>query len=170
MHALAIALALVVSAPTAAPAPGPGKITIDVMDADIVNVLRLFADVSGKNFVVDDDVKGKVTMKLKNVPWEQALKVVCQSKDLGMKKNGNIVRVAPQAELDAEELRRLDGYTAYAEKGPLVTRMILVNNARASELLPHVKSLLSKRGTASVDERTNTIIVRDVRSSAALSY
>jgi type IV pilus assembly protein PilQ len=133
-----------------------------------VNVLRLFADVSGKNFVVDDEVKGKVTLKLKNVPWEQALRVVCASKDLGVAHDGNIVRIAPQSELDAEEQARLDRGVAWVDKGPLVTRTIIVNNARASELLPHVQALLSKRGSASVDERTNVIIVRDVASSAAL--
>jgi type IV pilus assembly protein PilQ len=143
------------------------KITIDVMDADIVNVLRLFADVSGKNFVIDDDVKGKVTLKLKNVPWDQALHVVLQTKDLGMSTSGSIVRVAPQAQLDAEEQARLDRYAARSDKGPLVTRIIVVNNARAEELLPHVQLLLTKRGTATADPRTNTIIVHDVASSPA---
>lgn len=147
----------------------PKNITIDVMDADVVNVLRLFADVSGKNFVIDDEVKGKVTLKLKNVPWDRALRVVLQTKDLGMKSEGNIVRIAPQAELDAEEQARLDGYAARQDKGPLVTRIIVVNNARAEELLPHVQKLLSKRGTASADPRTNTIVVRDVAGSGAFS-
>ncbi len=169
MHTLALAVVIALASPSVAPTAPLKKITIDVMDADVVNVLRLFADVSGKNFVVDDEVKGKVTLKLKNVAWEQALRVVCASKDLGMVTTGNIVRIAPQAELDAEEQARLDGYVARSEKGPLVTRMIIVNNARASELLPHVQTLLSKRGSATVDDRTNVIIVRDVASSPALT-
>ena len=162
MHALVVVALLAV-------APPAKKITIDVVDADVVNVLRLFADVSGKNFVVDDEVKGKVTLKLKNVPWDQALRVVLDTKDLGMTRDGDIVRIAPKAELDAEEQARLDAWAARQDRGPLVTRIIVVNHARAAELLPHVQALLSKRGTATFDPRTNTIIVRDVASSRALS-
>jgi type IV pilus assembly protein PilQ len=138
------------------------KITIDVQDADIHNVIRLFADVSGKNIVVADDVKGKVTIKLKNVPWDQALSVVLATKSLGYVETANIIRVAPQATLDAEQGARLLRANDCLEKGNLTTRMIPVSYARASDMLPVIKETLTKRGTAVVDERTNTIIVRDV--------
>lgn len=171
MRLLSVVLAALLALPAAAQAGKAPvkKITIDVVDADIVNVLRLFADVSGKNFVVDEEVKGRVTIKLKNVPWDQALSVVLATKDLGMVRDGDIIRVAPRAELDSEEQARLDAYAARGDRGPLTTRIIVVNHARAEELLPHVHALLTKRGSATVDVRTNTIIVRDVAGSPALA-
>jgi type IV pilus assembly protein PilQ len=168
----------VLAEPAAPPAPSARpktaarevkNITIDVKDADIHNVLRLFADVSDKNFVVGDDVKGTVTLKLKSVPWPDALQVVLQSKALGQVEDGNIIRIRPQAVLDNEEQRALDLAALEREKGPLVTRMLPVNYARAEEMAAVVRPLLTARGTCTVDERTNTIIVRDVKGSKALS-
>jgi type IV pilus assembly protein PilQ len=167
---LVAALALAAPAAQAAPPKASKRVTIDVQDAELGNVFRLIADVSGENLVYGEDVKGKITLKLKNVPWEQVLEVVCQTKGLGYERKGNIVRIVPQAILDAEAHARLDRAEQQRLKGPLTTRIIPVNYGRARELLEHIKPLLTPRGTATVDERTNTIIVRDVRGSGALRF
>ena len=162
MKALALALLVALAAP-------PKKITIDMVDAEIGHVLRLLADVSGKNLVYGEDVKGKITLKLKNVPWDQALLVVLQTRELGMEEDGNVIRVAPRAVLDAEEQRRLDAAAERDLKGPLVTRVLPVNYASAKDMAALIKPLLSPRGTVTFDERTNVVIVKDVRGSGALS-
>lgn len=157
--------------PTAAaarPVAVEKTITIDVMDADIINIIRLIADVSGKNVVVADDVKGKITVKLKDVGWRTALKVILKSSGSGVVEEDNILWVAPQARIDADELHALDLAAERELKGPLFTRIIQVNNANAKELAVVIKGMLSPRGTLVVDERTNTIIVRDIRGSLAL--
>ncbi|MCC7073490.1 MAG: secretin and TonB N-terminal domain-containing protein [Deltaproteobacteria bacterium] len=173
MRLLLIAAVLVLAwakpADACAPRCTGKKITVDLQHAEIGNVLRLLADVSGHNFVYGDEVKGKVTLKLREVPWDQALDVVLKTKGLGMKKDGNVIRVAALDVLRAEEMAALDLAAQRELKGPLTTRVIPVNYAPAKELAAHLKLLLSPRGTVSVDERTNTIIVRDVRGSPALS-
>jgi len=162
-------LSLVAAPAVAAPPVEPeNKITIDVMDADVINIIRLIADVSGKNVVVADDVKGKITVKLRNVGWRTALKVILKSSGSGVVEEDNILWVAPQARIDADELHALDLAAERELKGPLFTRIVQVNNANAKELAVVVKGLLSPRGTLVVDERTNTIIVRDIKGSPAL--
>lgn len=141
------------------------KVTIDIQDADIVNVVRLIGDVSGKNVVVGEEVKGKVTVKLKNVPWDQALDVVLKTKDLGQETKGGIIRVVPQAKLDAEREARLKLQEEREKKLPTTVRLIPVNYAVAKELTPQVKELLSARGKVTQDERTNVIIVEDIRDN-----
>ncbi len=138
------------------------SITIDVIDADIRNVLRLFSDVGGMNFVIDDDVKGSVTIKLRNVEWDRALRVILKTKGLGMERDGNIARIAPQAQLDAERSRQLDRYAACIANAKAHTRVIAVNYADAKTMAKLVEATLTERGTVTVDERTNTLIVRDV--------
>ena len=154
----------------AAQAAPPKKITIDMQDAEIGNVLRLIADVSGKNLVYGEEVTGKITLKLKNVPWTQALQVVLQSKGLGSETQGNVIRIAPQDTLDKEQLQALERGAQFELKGPLTTRVIPISYARAKDLAAHVKTMLSPRGSVSVDERTNTLIIRDVRGSSALRF
>ncbi|MDP2340029.1 MAG: type IV pilus secretin PilQ [Deltaproteobacteria bacterium] len=141
------------------------KVTVDIQDADIVNVIRLIGDVSGKNVVVGEEVKGKVTVKLKNVPWDQALDVVLKTKDLGQETKGGIIRVVPQAKLDAEREARLKLQDEREKKLPTTVRLIPVNYAVASELTPQVKELLSARGKVTQDARTNVIIVEDIRDN-----
>jgi type IV pilus assembly protein PilQ len=120
--------------------------------------------------VYGEEVKGKVTLKLREVPWDQALEVILKTKGLGMKQSGNVIRVATLEALHQEELDALNLNEQRMLKGPLTTRVIPVNYARAQEMAAHLKLLLSPRGSVSVDERTNTLIVRDVKGSAALSY
>jgi type IV pilus assembly protein PilQ len=141
------------------------KVTIDMQDAEIVNVIRLIGDFSGKNVVVGEDVKGKVTVKLKNVPWDQALDVVLKTKDLGQETRGGVIRIVPQAKLDLEREARLKLQEQRDEKLPTTVRLIPVNYAVATELVPQVKELLSKRGKVTSDTRTNVIIVEDIRDN-----
>ena len=141
------------------------KITIDLQDADIVNVIRLIGDVSGKNVVVAEDVKGKVTLKLKNVPWDQALDVILKTKDLGQETRGGIIRVVLQSKLDAERQSRLALQEEREKKAPTTVRLIPVNYAVAKELQPQVKEILSARGKVAHDERTNVLIVEDIRDN-----
>jgi type II secretory pathway component HofQ len=142
---------------------GPVKrISLDVQNADIHALLRLFAAVSHRNFVVGEEVQGKVTLTLRNVRWEDALDAVLASRGLGMEKRGEIIRVAPLARLDEEAQVRARIRQARQDEAPLVTHFIPVNYARADQLAIQVKSMLSPRGRVAVDERTNTLIVTDV--------
>lgn len=163
-------LALVFAAAVAAVAPAENhnKITIDVMNADVVNVIRLIGDVGGINIVVSDDVKGKVTIKLKNVEWRAALGVILKANGAAAVEEDNVMWIAPDARVAALEQAELDRAAERELKGPLYTRVIQVNNAVAKDLVELVKAMLSPRGTVAFDERTNVLIVRDVQGSLAL--
>jgi type IV pilus assembly protein PilQ len=163
-RAVFLALALATT-PTLAASPKEAKrISLDVTRANIHDVLRLLADVGRMNLVVADEVQGSVTLKLRNVPWTEALDVVLSSRGLGMEKRGNILRVAPLKTLreEAEVLARIK--KAKEESAPLRTFFIPVNYANATDMAQHVKALLSPRGSVSVDTRTNTLIVTDVEA------
>jgi type II secretory pathway component HofQ len=148
--------------------PQRKRITLDLQQADIHNVIRLIADVSGMNIVVGDEVKGTVTIKLKNVPWDEALRIILKTKQLGMVWEGdNLIRVALQADLDEERRRALEQADDCVKQGALKTKLVSVSYARASEMMPLIKATLTERGTVAVDERTNTIIIRDVACSPA---
>lgn len=138
------------------------RIDLDLKDADIHNILRLLADVGRVNIVTADDVGGNVTIRMKNVPWDQALDVVLQAKGLGMVRSGNLIRVAPLGTLQKERELRLAAAKQEYELTPLETRLIPVSYAQADELLPRAKDLLSPRGSLAVDERTNVLIARDI--------
>ncbi len=165
-HARAVFLALALAAtPAVAKPPKEAKrISLDVTRAQVHDLLRLLADVGRLNLVVSEEVQGTVTLKLRNVPWTEALDVVLASRGLGMERRGNILRVAPLKTLqeEAEALARLK--QAREQTAPLRTWLIPVNYAQASDLLPHVKGVLSPRGSVSVDARTNTLIVTDVEA------
>ncbi len=138
------------------------RIDLDLKDADIHNILRLLADVGRVNIVTADDVSGNVTIRMKNVPWDQALDVVLQAKGLGMVRSGNLIRVAPLATLQKERELRLAAAKQEYELTPLETRLIPVSYAQADELQARAKDLLSPRGSIAVDERTNVLIARDI--------
>ncbi len=138
------------------------RISLDFKDADIHNVLRLLAEVSNLNIIASSDVKGKVTVRMVNVPWDQALDVILQTLGLGYVRIGNVIRVAPRKELEQEEKERLEALKSKRELEPLYVKIIPVNYGKASEIAKQVKPLLSKRGSVSVDERTNVIIVKDI--------
>jgi type IV pilus assembly protein PilQ len=138
------------------------RIDLDLKDADIHNILRLLADVGRVNIVTADDVQGNITIRMRNVPWDQALDVVLQAKGLGMVRSGNLIRVAPLSQLQKERELRLAAAKQEYELTPLETRLIPVSYAQAEELQARAKDLLSPRGSLAVDDRTNTMIVRDV--------
>ena len=138
------------------------RIDLDLKDADIHNILRLLADVGRVNIVTADDVTGNVTIRMRNVPWDQALDVVLQAKGLGMVRSGNLIRVAPLATLQKERELRIAAARQEFELTPLETRLIPVSYAQADELQARAKDLLSPRGSIAVDERTNVLIARDI--------
>ena len=137
------------------------KISLDFRDADIRNILRLIAEVAELNIVVGGDVKGRVTIRLVEVPWDQALEVILQSQSLGMVRMGNVVLIEPLEKIRKEEEARLASKRATEKTQDLRTEMIRLNYAIARDMVPVVKGFLSERGTVSVDERTNTLIIRD---------
>jgi type II secretory pathway component HofQ len=165
--AASVALLCVVAAPAfAAETPlsrhANQRMDLDFVRADVHNVLRLLADAGEVNLVVSGDVHASITVRLRNVRWADALDAVLNLAGLAVEQRGNVLRVAPLAQLQSEaesrarlaHLRELDR--------PLVTRIVPVDYARASELVPQVKALLSERGTVTADDRTNTLIIRDV--------
>jgi type IV pilus assembly protein PilQ len=141
------------------------KITIDLKDADILNVLRLIAEVSKLNIIASDEVKGAVTIKLRNVPWDQALEIILKVKGLGQERQGNIIRVVPQRVLQLEKELRDAELQRRLISEPTIVKLLPVNYASAAEMLPQVQALLSQRGKAAVDKRTNVIIVEDIREN-----
>lgn len=143
------------------------RIDLDLKDADIHNVLRLIGDVSRRNIVVADDVSGTVTIRLRNVPWDQALAVILQSKKLGMVEQGNLLRIAPLDVLQKEREQEIERRKMEVELAPIETRLIPISYASAADLEQRLQPLLSDRGSISIDSRTNTLIARDV--SAALN-
>jgi type IV pilus assembly protein PilQ len=142
------------------------RLTLNFQDIDVRPLLQLLADTSGQNIVVSDSVKGRVTLRLQNVPWDQALDIVLRTKGLDMRRKDNVILVAPQAELAAHEKAELEAQKDLQELAPLRTEFLTVNYAKASEIARLVKSaagssLLSERGNVTVDERTNTLLVQD---------
>jgi type IV pilus assembly protein PilQ len=146
----------------------PGKIyhgnliSLDFKDADIQNILRLIAEVSGLNVVAAEDVQGKVTVRLVNVPWDQALDVVLATRELGYVRTGNIIRVAPAERLKSEEAQYLADRRSKEKLEDLVVKLQPVNYAKAGDVQTQVESLLSDRGSVNVDVRTNTLIIKDI--------
>jgi len=139
------------------------KFSIDSRGADLLNVLRLISEVSGENIVAGDDVGGKITLRLRNVPWEQALDVALKTKGFGRVRQGNIIRVAPLEKLQKEKEAELARIKTEEQVQPTFVRIISVNYAKATAIADQVKQLLTKdRGKLSVDERTNSIIVEDL--------
>lgn len=137
------------------------RIDLDFHNADIHNILRLLSEVGGVNIVTSDEVTGSVTIRMQNVPWDQALDVILQAKGLGMVRRGNLIRVAPLATLEKERELAIARQKQDVDLAPLETRLIPVSYATAAGLSPRVQELLTGRGSVSVDERTNVLIVRD---------
>jgi type IV pilus assembly protein PilQ len=147
---------------TGVPGMGKKRLSIDLRDADIQNVLRLISKEGGVNIIAGDDVKGTVTMRLQGVQLDQVFLTMLQSKSLGYEVRGNVIRVAPQDTLLKEEAARAEARAASQRLRPLEVFLLPVNYATADELVPQVQGLLSKRGTVSVDARTNMLIIKDL--------
>jgi len=138
------------------------RIDLDLKDADIHNVLRLLADVGHVNIVTADNVTGTVTIRMRNVPWDQALDVIMQAKALGVVRQANMLRVAPLTELEKEREMTIARLKQETQLAPVETRLIPVSYASATDISHRAKDLLSERGSIAVDDRTNVMIVRDV--------
>jgi type IV pilus assembly protein PilQ len=157
-------LSLAVPFPAAASVPADeARISVDLKDADIVDIVRLFAEIGGFQVVVDPGVSCKLTLKLNEVRWVSALDVALKSCGLGQDTENEIVRVAPVARLAAEHAaqRKLDEERSLS--GPLQMRTYRLSYARAADMAPIIKKFLSPRGEVIYDARTNTLIVMDVR-------
>jgi type IV pilus assembly protein PilQ len=141
------------------------KINLDFKDVDILDVLRLLADISKLNIIAGDDVKGTVTVRLVDIPWDEALDVILKSKSLGKERFGNIIRVAHMRTLQREQEAELAKRKAEQQLEPIKVRLIAVNYAMANSLVPQIKELLSERGTVGVDERTNVLIIKDIEEN-----
>ncbi|MDP8224696.1 MAG: type IV pilus secretin PilQ [Candidatus Lernaella stagnicola] len=141
------------------------KISMDFQDADIKSILRIISDVSGLNIVAGDDVQGKITIKLNNVPWDQALDIILRTKKLAIEREGNIIRVAPTQTLTTERQQELARQQISIQLEPLAMALIPVSYADANDLVPQIRSILSNRGVANVDERTNIIVIQDIERS-----
>ncbi len=142
------------------------RLTLNFQDIETRAVLQLLAETSGRNIVVSDTVQGNVTLRLRNVPWDQALDIVMTTKGLDMRENGNVIIVAPAEEIAARETADLEAQQAISELEPLYSEFLQVNYAKAADLADLIdaeetNSLLSERGSIAVDERTNTLLVQD---------
>ena len=144
------------------------RLSLNFQDIEVRSVLQLIADFTGINVVVSDTVRGSLTLRLKNVPWDQALDIILKTKGLAMRQTGNVMLVAPSEEIAAREKLELESLKQIEELEPLYSEFIQVNYAKASDLASLLKSaettLLSDRGMVTTDERTNTLLVQDTAS------
>jgi len=136
-------------------------VSFDFKDADVRDVLKILADISGFNFIVSKDVKGTVTLKLSNVPWDLALDIVLEDAILGAVVEGNVIKVAPLKTIQAKQTAIRAAARSKEQLEPLITRQIFINYATADELTPLADPLLSQRGDIKVDTRTNSLLVTD---------
>ncbi|HET9446073.1 MAG TPA: type IV pilus secretin PilQ [Steroidobacteraceae bacterium] len=142
------------------------RLTLNFQDIETRAVLQLLADTSGQNMVISDTVGGNVTLRLQNVPWDQALDIVMRTKGLDMRREGNVMFVAPAQEIAAREKELLTARAQVQQLAPLRTEYLQINYAKASDLAALIKSgqgssLLSERGSVAIDERTNTLLLQD---------
>ena len=153
------------------------RLSLNFQDIPVRAVLQLIADFTGLNVVVSDSVDGNLTLRLKNVPWDQALDIILKAKGLSKRESGNVMLVAPSEEIAAQEKIDLEAAQAVTELAPLRSAFFSINFAKVKELEPlftggagggegeeggsSTASLLSPRGSVIIDERTNTLIVKD---------
>jgi len=142
------------------------RLTLNFQDIETRAVLQLLAETSGRNIVVSDTVQGNVTLRLRNVPWDQALDIVMTTKGLDMRENGSVIIVAPAEEIAARETADLEARAALNELEPMYSEFLQVNYAKASSLSDLISgsggnSMLSDRGSVGIDDRTNTLLIQD---------
>ena len=149
------------------------RLTLNFQDIDVRSVLQLLADTSGQNIVVSDSVSGNLTLRLQNVPWDQALDIVLRTKGLDKRRQDNVIIIGPTEELATREKAELAAHKEVQELSPTHTEFMQVNYAKVSDLAKLIKttnakdSMLSPRGSLSVDERTNTLLVQDTAEKLA---
>jgi type IV pilus assembly protein PilQ len=142
------------------------RLSLNFQDIEVRAVLQLLADFTGLNLVASDTVRGNITLRLKNVPWDQALDIILKTKGLSMRQTGNVIMVAPTQEIAAQEKLELESRQQIEELAPLRSEFIQVNYAKAADFAALLKSqennlLTPERGSVTVDERTNTLLVQD---------
>jgi type IV pilus assembly protein PilQ len=149
------------------------RLTLNFQDIDVRSVLQLLADTSGQNIVVSDSVSGNLTLRLQNVPWDQALDIVLRTKGLDKRRQDNVIIIGPTEELATREKAELAAHKEVQELSPTHTEFMQVNYAKVVDLAKLIKStnakesMLSPRGSLSVDERTNTLLVQDTSDKLA---
>jgi type IV pilus assembly protein PilQ len=154
------------------------RLTLNFQDIDVRSVLQLLADTSGQNIVVSDSVNGNLTLRLQNVPWDQALDIVLRTKGLDKRRQDNVIIIGPTEELASREKAELAAHKEVQELAPVRTEFMQVNYAKVSDLAKLIRptgggaasgknSMLSQRGSLSVDERTNTLLVQDTAENLA---
>jgi type IV pilus assembly protein PilQ len=150
------------------------KLSLNFQDIEVRSVLQLIADFTGLNLVASDTVSGRITLRLQNVPWDQALELILKTKGLDKRQVGNVLLVAPADEIAAREQLELESQKKIEALAPLRTEYVSINYANASELKTLISSaggkaasLLSNRGSVVVDQRTNTLIVQDTQAKLA---
>lgn len=150
---------------------GGDRLSLNFQDIEVRAVLQLLADFTGLNLVASDTVTGNITLRLKNVPWDQALDIILKSKGLSMRQTGNVIMVAPTQEIVAREEAEMRANQQVEELAPLRSEFIQVNYAKANDLMGLLKSresqLLSERGNVTFDQRTNTLLVQDTAAKLA---
>jgi type IV pilus assembly protein PilQ len=157
------------------------RLTLNFQDIDVRSVLQLLADTSGQNIVVSDSVTGSLTLRLQNVPWDQALDIVLRTKGLDKRRQDNVIIIGPTEELASREKAELAAHKEVQELAPIRTEFMQVNYAKVADLAKLIRptgatagggaggrnSMLSARGSLSVDERTNTLLVQDTSENLA---
>jgi type IV pilus assembly protein PilQ len=147
------------------------RLSLNFQNIEVRAVLQLIADFTGLNMVASDGVAGSVTLRLKNVPWDQALDIILRSKGLGMRRNGNVIMVAPQDEISSREKLELEAQKQLADLAPVHTEFAQVNYAKATDIAALLKAkenkLVSDRGNVTVDDRTNTLLIQDTDDKLA---
>ncbi|MBD3815162.1 MAG: type IV pilus secretin PilQ [Halothiobacillus sp.] len=160
------------------------RLTLKFQDIQIRPLLQLIADFTGNNIVVSDDVKGSISLRLENVPWDQALALILETKGLSMRKNGNVMYVAPTADIVARDKAELEARQQSQQLAPLTTDIIQINYAKANDIYKLLESasktgnsstdgkggdtaqrFISDRGSVTVDARSNSLIITDTASA-----
>ena len=147
---------------------GGEKLSLNFQNIDVRSVLQVIADFTNFNIITSDSVQGNLTLRLKDVPWDQALDIILQARGLDMRKNGNVIWIAPRDELAAREKLDLEAKAQIGELEPLRTETFQINYHKAKSVAEFIKgkeqTVLSKRGNVSADERSNKLFVNDVPS------
>ncbi len=144
------------------------RLSLNFQDIPVRSVLQLLADFTGLNMVVSDTVGGSITLRLKNVPWDQALDIILKTKGLSKRQTDNVIMIAPTEEIAAREQLELESQKQIEELAPLHSDLIQVNYGKASDFAELLKAeenqLMSPRGSVTVDTRTNTLLIRDTNA------
>ena len=154
------------------------KLSLNFQNIEVRSLLQVIADFTNFNVVTSDSVTGNVTLRLKDVPWDQALDIILQAKGLGMKQNGNVLQIAPKDELAAKEKAELEAQAAIQDLEPLRTQSFQLNYAKAADIaeqltrssgtqVGNTSRILSNRGSVIAEPRTNQIFVSDIPSRLA---